>query len=55
MYDDHVFMDLRAPLSPDAQKKVVRRLNLIAIIKGCYLNSIKLLTYKPADSASNTS
>ena len=48
-------MDLRAPLSPDTQKKVVRRLNRIPFIKGAYLARVDLLTYKPAGSASNTS
>jgi len=55
IHDYHIFMDLRAPLSPDSHKKVVRRLNMTPFIKGAYLAFIKLLTYKPADSASNTS
>ena len=53
-YDFCIFMDLRAPLTRDAQMKVVRRLNNIPLIKGAWLARVDLLTYKPADPASNT-
>jgi len=50
-YAYHIFMDLRAELSPDSYKKVVCSLNRIPIIKGAFLESVYALTYMQEDAS----